>query len=157
MSNGNRISKFTEVPNELPALANSMYYELTKHGVGSDDARKRVVQALIETLNSMISGGVKPAEVKEFVVVTAFNTPSDPKIILSHSGWLASNRATDIAKAYGIVSAFAQYWGTTLIAKHVNKDDHQRAFTDFYRNIEAHVQQLRENERQEKLGGEEKS
>jgi hypothetical protein len=158
MGNGNRISKFADVPNELPSIASSMLYELTKRGVDLEEARKRVMQALVETFNSVVSGvPTKASDVKEFVVVVAYNTPSDPKIVLSHSCWIETNRATDVAKAYGIASAFAQYWGTKLIGEHVNKDDLQRAFTDFYQNIEVHIQQLREHERQEKLGNEGKA
>jgi hypothetical protein len=150
----NRISKFAVVPNEFPKLAAAMIVELMKHGIEKSEAQKRVIQALIDALNSVVSPDPNRADVNEFVVVVAHNSDKDPKIKLTHSCWMESDRATDHAKAYGIIGAFAQYQGTRLIQDHVNKDDHQRAFTDFFRNIEAHIQQLREHERQEKLGGE---
>jgi hypothetical protein len=151
MDNKNRISRFADVPNEFPKLADAMVYKLTKHGISTEDAKKRVMQALIEAFNYMVAGDQEA--VNEFAVVIAHNTHKDPKIKLTHTSGLKSDTATDHAKAYGIISAFAQYWGTHLIGDHVNKDDHYRAFSDFYRNIEVHVQQLREHERQEKLGG----
>jgi len=144
-ASGNRISRFSDVPNELPRLADSMVYELTKHGLTTEEAKKRVMQALIETCNGMIAGD-KDA-VSDFVVVILHNTAKDPKVKMTHTCGLGSSAATDHARAYGIIAAFAQYWGTRLIANHVNKDDHQRAFTEFYRSMEIHVQQLRELER----------
>ena len=150
----NRISKFAVVPNEFPKLADAMIYELMKHGIEKPEAQKRVLQALVDALNSVIAPDSDRVDVKEFAVIIAHNSASDPKIKLTHSCWLESDRATDIARAYGIVGALAQYWGTRLIQNHVNKDDRQRAASDFFRNIEMHVQQFREHERQEKLGGE---
>lgn len=155
----NRISKFASVPNELPReKANEMIKKLVANGADQMEARKSVMQALIEAFVSLIYSdvpGQNKDKVNEFAVLIGHNTLLDPKIKIAHSCWLKSDRATDSARAYGILCAFAQYWGTRLIAQNVNKDDYQRAFTDFYRNIEAHVQQLREHERQEKLGGNE--
>jgi hypothetical protein len=152
----NRISKFASAPDELPRVANEMIERLVASGADQMEARKHVMQALIGTFNSLVFSDVPDQNkdgANEFIVLIGHNTLLDPKIKIAHSCWLKSDRATDNARAYGILCAFAQYWGTRLIAQHVNKDDYQRAFTDFYRNIEAHVQQLREHERQEKLGG----
>lgn len=149
----NRIGKFASVPNEFPKLAEAMICEFMAQGLDRGEAQKRVIQALVDTFNSVIAPDPERQDVREFVVIIAHNSKRDPKIKLTHSSWLESDRATDVARAYGIAVAFAQYWGTRLIQDHVNKDDHQRAFTDFFRNVEVHVQQFREHERQEKLGG----
>ncbi len=153
----NRISKFANVPNDFPRLAEAMLYEFQKHGIPTEEAQRRVLGAMVDAFNAIIAPDPNRESAKEFVIVISHNTAKDPLVRFTHTCGIASNRATDHAAAYGFISALCQYWATKLITEHVNKADQERAFTDFYQHIQLHVDQFREHERQEKLGEEEKT
>lgn len=145
----NRIAHLNPRPNEMLAKALELRKELLETGL-PDDATRHVVRDLIETLMVLSSASIPerpaPPEVKEFVAVVAYNTSRQPVVQIAHTSYVANNRASDLGMAYGIVSAFAQYFGTSILVRHTHPDDMERALKDFYQLIEAHVAQFRQSE-----------
>lgn len=144
-----RIAHLNPQPNEILAKALALRKELLEARL-PDDATRHVVRDLIETLVVLSSASIPeqpaPPEVKEFVAVAAYTTSRQPVVQIAHTSYVANNRASDLGMAYGIVSAFAQYFGTHILMKHTHRDDVERALRDFYQLVEAHVAQLRRSE-----------
>jgi hypothetical protein len=133
-----------------------MMDSLKQQGEGEMEARKKVLQQLLSAFSCLLATeGEKPQDVHEFIAVLAATTRDDPKVKFTHTAWISNDKASDLAQGYGMVAAFGQYWATSVLAKHVHPDDSERAFTDLYKMMEAHINQLREHERQQAMGGDE--
>lgn len=145
----NRIAHLNPRSNEILAKALELRKELLE-SILPDDAARHIVRDLIETLMVFSSASIPerpaPPEVKEFVAVVAYTTSLQPVVQIAHTSYISNNRASDLGMAYGIVSAFAQYFGTHILIKHTHQDDVERALRDFYQVVEAHVAQFRQSE-----------